>query len=117
MIRFRELYGSMPLVVVPRVLLKYSGQRVITSEWIDGEKLVNAQAQVSPADLPTLRVGIDCTLTQLLDKGFLHADPHGGNLLKMADEKLAYLDFGLVSTIPPGVMDALICATLHVMNR
>lgn len=26
-------------------------------------------------------------------------------------------DFGLVSLIPPGVMDALICATVNVMNR
>lgn len=26
-------------------------------------------------------------------------------------------DFGLVSVIPPGVMDALICATVYVMNR
>ncbi len=36
-------------------------------------QLVDDQAQVSPADLPILRVGIECTLTQLLDKGFLHA--------------------------------------------
>lgn len=30
---------------------------------------------------------------------------------------LAKQDFGLVSVIPPGVMDALICATVYVMNR
>eukprot|EP00752_Nemacystus_decipiens_P006520 g5871.t1 len=117
MVRFRELYGDMPGILVPGVLLEYSGKRVITSEWIDGEKLVDDLAQVNPADLPILRVGIDCTLTQLLDKGFLHADPHGGNLLKTADKRLAYLDFGLVSVIPPGVMDALICSTVNVMNR
>eukprot|EP00903_Cladosiphon_okamuranus_P008724 g8356.t1 len=117
MVRFRELYGDMPGILVPRVLLDFSGKRVITSEWIDGEKLVDHLAQVSPVDLPILRVGIDCTLTQLLDKGFLHADPHGGNLLKTADKRLAYLDFGLVSVIPPGVIDALICATVNVMNR
>lgn len=39
MVRFRELYGAMPGVVVPGVLLEYSGKRVITSEWIDGEKV------------------------------------------------------------------------------
>lgn len=26
-------------------------------------------------------------------------------------------DFGLVSTIPPTVMDALVCATMYIMNR
>lgn len=40
MVRFRELYGDMPSVVVPEVLLEFSGKRVITSEWIDGEKVI-----------------------------------------------------------------------------
>lgn len=40
MVRFRELYGAMPSVVVPEVLLELSGKRVITSEWIDGEKVI-----------------------------------------------------------------------------
>lgn len=39
MVRFKELYGAMPGVVVPDVLLPYSGRRVITSEWVDGEKV------------------------------------------------------------------------------
>lgn len=39
MVRFRELYGAMPGVVVPDVLLDYSGTRVLTSEWIDGQKV------------------------------------------------------------------------------
>jgi aarF domain-containing kinase len=41
----------------------------------------------------------------------------GGNLLKTKRGELAYLDFGLVSEIPPSVMDAIICATVHLMNR
>jgi len=30
----------------------------------------------------------------MLDKGFFHADPHGGNLLATPDGRLVYLDFG-----------------------
>lgn len=40
MVRFRDLYGAMPSVVVPEVLLEFSGKRVITSEWINGEKVI-----------------------------------------------------------------------------
>lgn len=47
-----------------------------------GSQLVDNQAQVSPADLPILRVGIECTLTQLLDKGFLHAVRFHGVLVR-----------------------------------
>lgn len=39
MVRFKELYGDIPGVLVPDVLLAYSARRVITSEWVDGEKV------------------------------------------------------------------------------
>ncbi len=38
-------------------------------------------------------------LVQMLEKGFFHADPHGGNLLARADGKLVYLDFGMMSEV------------------
>lgn len=41
--------------------------------------------------LDILQVGVYCSLTQLLDSGFYHADPHPGNLLRTPDGKLAYL--------------------------
>jgi hypothetical protein len=43
----------------------------------------------------------------------LHADPHGGNLRKVRDGgacRLAYLDFGLLATVPEAVRDGLVCA-------
>lgn len=39
MVLFRELYGSMPGVVVPGVLLDHSARRVITTEWVEGVKV------------------------------------------------------------------------------
>ena len=33
----------------------------------------------------------------------MHADPHGGNLLK-CPEGLAYIDFGMVSEVPQQVL-------------
>ena len=69
--------------------------------------------------LPLIDLGIRCTLSQLIETGVMHADPHGGNLLRLdATGELAYLDFGLVSEVPAEVRDGLVAAvTLLVFSR
>lgn len=47
-------------------------------------------------DTKLVEIGVEFSLTQLLDSGFYHADPHPGNLLRTPDGKLAYLDFGMM---------------------
>lgn len=44
--------------------------------------------------------GLDCSLRQLLEVGFFHADPHPGNLVATSDGTLAYFDFGMMGEIP-----------------
>lgn len=41
-----------------------------------------------------------CSLRQLLEVGFFHADPHPGNLVATEDGSLAYFDFGMMGDIP-----------------
>jgi aarF domain-containing kinase len=62
-------------------------------------------------------VGVNCSLTQLLDSGFYHADPHPGNLMRTPDGKLAYLDFGMMGEMKENLRDGLIEASLHLVNR
>eukprot|EP00217_Crustomastix_stigmatica_P014114 CAMPEP_0183813096 /NCGR_PEP_ID=MMETSP0803_2-20130417/52442_1 /TAXON_ID=195967 /ORGANISM="Crustomastix stigmata, Strain CCMP3273" /LENGTH=205 /DNA_ID=CAMNT_0026057949 /DNA_START=21 /DNA_END=635 /DNA_ORIENTATION=+ len=85
--------------------------------WVEGEKLVGEDAAVGARDLPLLRLGIACTLSQLLEHGVMHADPHGGNLLRTPDGRLAYLDFGLVSDVPRQVREGIVCAVAYLVAR
>lgn len=48
---------------------------------------------------------------------FYHADPHPGNILRMTDGRLCYLDFGMMGHIDRATRQALIRATLHMVNR
>ncbi|NJK49286.1 AarF/ABC1/UbiB kinase family protein [Candidatus Gracilibacteria bacterium] len=117
--KFAELYGHLPEVYVPKIYWEYTGRRVLTMEWIDGTKLTNLPAiQAQGIDATHLvEVGVNCSLRQLLEHGFFHADPHPGNLLATRDGKLAYLDFGMMSEIKPYQRYGLIEAVVHLVNR
>lgn len=89
-------------VVVPEVLLDLCTDNVIVMEYIEGTKLTNvvnnegdvpmdANANIAE-NLALVELCIDCTLSQLLDTGVMHADPHGGNLLKVKHPTTNYPD-------------------------
>ena len=116
---FAELHAHNPRIAVPRIHRHATARRVLTMEWIDGVKLTNLEAVrelgIDPDDMVT--VGVNCSLQQLLEHGFFHADPHPGNLLALADGRLAYLDFGMMSEVSRESRTGLIQAVVHLVNR
>ena len=83
-------------MAVPGVYMDYTTRRVHVAEWIDGVKLSQSQSD-DVSDL--VAVGMIAYLTQLLESGFFHADPHPGNMLRTPDGRLAILDFGLMTQV------------------
>lgn len=117
--RFSQLYGHIKDIYVPRIYWEYTNRRVLTMEWINGTKLTQTE-EISAQGINArylIEVGVQCSLRQLLEHGFFHADPHPGNLLATPDGKLAYLDFGMMSEIQPAQRYGLIEAIVHVVNR
>jgi predicted unusual protein kinase regulating ubiquinone biosynthesis (AarF/ABC1/UbiB family) len=117
--KFAELYGGMQDIYVPSIYWQYTGRRVLTMEWITGTKLTNLEAVAAQGLNATylVEVGVQCSLRQLLEHGFFHADPHPGNLLATPDGKLAYLDFGMMSQVKPYQRYGLVEAIVHLVNR
>lgn len=117
--QFEELYGYLPEIYIPKIYWEYTNRRVLTMEWIDGTKL-NRPERIQAQGIDArhlIDVGVQCSLRQLLEHGFFHADPHPGNLLAMPNGKLAYLDFGMMSEIRPDQRYGLINAIVHIVNR
>jgi aarF domain-containing kinase len=61
---------DLPQIVVPRTYAQYTARRVLTSGWLEGEKLSQSTAD-DVGDL--VGVGVIAYLKQLLDNGFFHA--------------------------------------------
>ena len=89
----------LPRVKIPCNYPEVTSRRVHVAEWVDGEKLSQSTAD----DVGELvNLGVITYLTQLLDTGFFHADPHPGNMLRTPEGQLVILDFGLMTEVTKG---------------
>ena len=116
--KFRRLYAH-PAIHTPHIHWAHTRRKVMTMEWIDGIKLTELE-KIEAQGLDgreLIEIGVNCSLRQLLENGFFHADPHPGNLLAMSDGRLAYLDFGMMSSVQPHQRYGLINAIVHLVNR
>ncbi|KAG6521416.1 hypothetical protein ZIOFF_018534 [Zingiber officinale] len=117
--RFKKLYSDKEEVHVPDIYWDYTSAKVLTMDWVDGVKL-SAQEAIEKRGLKMLNlvdIGIQCSLRQLLEYGYFHADPHPGNLLATPEGKLAFIDFGLMSETPEEARSAIIGHVVHMVNR
>lgn len=101
-------------VVIPNVHDNLTTQRVLTTQWMDGIRLTDAPPETIRKLIP---VGVELFLTQLLDVGAFHADPHPGNLLVTPDGKLCLLDFGLCAEVQQQEREAMTQAIVHLLAR
>ena len=79
--RFAELYSGIPDVYVPRMYNELSTGRVITMEWVEGVRLVDREGlrRYGVTDTgPLVDTLVQCSMRQMLETGFFHADPHAG---------------------------------------
>ncbi|KAJ8747435.1 hypothetical protein K2173_007310 [Erythroxylum novogranatense] len=117
--RFKKLYADKEDILVPDIFWDYTSGKVLTMDWVDGVKL-NEQEAIEKQGLKVLdlvKTGIQCSLRQLLEYGYFHADPHPGNLLATPEGKLAFLDFGMMSETPEEARLAIIGHVVHMVNR
>ena len=92
-------------VTAPEIVPELSSMHVLTTKWVDGERLSASDAD----DVPRLcGVALNAYLTMLLDTGTLHCDPHPGNLLRTTDGKLCILDFGMCLEVPTDLQLSLL---------
>ena len=113
-IKIAEDMKKLPMVVIPKNYPDFTARRVHVAQWVTGEKLSQSKADDVGA---LVNLGVITYLTQLLDTGFFHADPHPGNMLRTPDGKLVILDFGLMTKITDDQKFGMIEAIAHLIHR
>ena len=116
--KFFENFKDDADVHVPRVVKSLSTLRVLTLEDVFAIKITDYDA-LTAAGIKRGDVAnklLDTYLKQIFEDGFVHADPHPGNLFvtPLGEEgesprrwKLTFVDFGMTARVPDGIRDAL----------
>jgi ubiquinone biosynthesis protein len=116
-----ELRGNLQgfdLLTVPETVPDLVTPRVLTMERMEGTKVTQLSG--------TRRLDIDgealidqlfqAYLQQMFTDGFVHADPHPGNVLLTADGRLALIDVGMVVRLESSTRERLLRLVLGVAD-
>ena len=99
--RFRRQFASDDMVYIPKVFSELSSRQVLTVERIKGIKVSNNE-EIDSAGLDRHKIainGANALLKMVFIYGFFHADPHPGNIFVLSDNRVAFIDFGMVGRI------------------
>lgn len=97
---YREMLSSEPNVHVPEVIDELSTDRLLCSEWMEGEKILTF-VDAHPEQRNRLAMNMfRAWYVPLYYYGVIHGDPHLGNYSVRADDSINLLDFGCVRVFP-----------------
>ena len=96
-----RLYRDHPFILIPGVVMSMCRERVIVTEFVEGDRF----EQISSGDQAERdRVG-EIAYRFYFGSMYRHrrfsGDPHPGNMLRLADGRIAFLDFGLFKELEP----------------
>jgi ubiquinone biosynthesis protein len=103
-------------IVVPRAIDDYTTSLVLTSEYIKGDKITDI-GPLGKIDLDGEQLADElfaCYLQQVLVDGFVHADPHPGNVLLTESRCIALIDLGMVTRVSTALQENLLQLLLTI---
>ncbi|MEZ4414845.1 MAG: AarF/UbiB family protein [Gemmatimonadota bacterium] len=115
--RFHHFFDNDRRFRVPEVLPAFTRQRVLVMEFTPGTKIDQLQTQFAEGRLDFRQVMENLTglyLRMMMVDGFLHADPHPGNLLVQDDGTIVILDWGMVLDVPRWTRESILHIALAV---
>ncbi len=88
-------------IMIPAIHWQWSGERLNVQDYVAGIPGRNlAAADAAGLDRKLLaRRGAVAVLKMMLEDGLFHADPHPGNVFYLPDNRIAFIDFGMVGRL------------------
>jgi ubiquinone biosynthesis protein len=104
--RLRGTFKDFPRLTVPAIHSDISTQRLLVMQDVGG---ADCSKVPEPLRKDVARQIVESFCAQILVDGFFHGDPHPGNVLwQPEEERLYFIDLGLVGEVGPEMREAMI---------
>ena len=103
-------------IVVPQPVPDYTTSKVLTMEYVEGEKITSISPfrMIEEDYVDLVDDFIEAYLQQIVTDGFVHADPHPGNVHLLDNGKIALMDLGMVAQFSGKMREKLLRLLLGV---
>ncbi len=115
--RFERNFKDVDYLKVPKVYRECSSGRILTMEFIRGTKITEAVERGLADPEIVARRTLALLFRQFFQVGFFHGDLHPGNILVLPENRICYLDFGLVGRLTPEMRDRIVDMLFAVSKR
>jgi len=97
---FGRRFDGHPFIVIPKVFSELSGERVLVTEWVDGQDFEEVKQLDQKARDRFGEIVFRFFFGTLYREGDFSGDPHPGNYKLLPDGRVAFFDFGLTKRVP-----------------
>ena len=94
-------FKDVPDIRIPKVHWPWVSERLNVQEYIDGipgRDLIAVDEAGLDRKLLAKR-GANAVFKMVMEDGFFHADPHPGNIFYLPEERIVFIDFGMVGSL------------------
>ncbi|WP_019407809.1 ABC1 kinase family protein [Pseudomonas psychrophila] len=94
-------FAQTPHIVIPTIYWAFSSQRLLVQAFLPSYTPLSRDPLIAQGLDPSLlaKRGAQAFIKMLLEDGLFHGDPHPGNLRAMSDNRVGFIDFGMVGRL------------------
>ncbi|MBI1861987.1 MAG: AarF/ABC1/UbiB kinase family protein [Deltaproteobacteria bacterium] len=117
--RIRHNLAEKTQIAIPATYQSHTSHRVLCLEYFDGvpfsDRVRLAELKMSAADI--VEVGADAFFHMVMQDGLFHADLHAGNLIILNDNRLGFIDFGMVGRLSKKTQDSILIIFTSLLDE
>jgi ubiquinone biosynthesis protein len=104
-------------IYIPEVYEDYCTEHLLIMEYVQGTKLKDFKTEALTDPESMAKQGLIAAISQILEDGFFHADPHPGNVLITEEERLCLIDWGMTGRLSERDRHELINLLKSVLDK